>query len=278
MMIGDMASGAVSIQYGFKGPNFGVVSACATGIHAIGEAYHILKRGHADVVVSGGTEACVTPISLAGFSAMKALSVHNDEPTRASRPFDAQRSGFVLGEGAGIVVLETLEHAINRNAKILAEVIGYAASADAYHITSPDPENKGAIHVLETLMKEAELKPEDIDYINAHGTGTVLNDKNETNAIKKVMGETAYKIPISSTKSLTGHALGAAGAIETIICIKSICNNIILGTYNYENKDPECDLDYVPNKSLNIDVNVALNLNFGFGGHNAVIALKHYEN
>ncbi len=278
MMIGDMASGAVSIKYGFKGPNFGVVSACATGTHTIGEAFHILKRGHADVVVTGGSEACVTPISLAGFSAMKALSVQNQNPAQASRPFDAQRSGFVLGEGAGVIVLETLDHATRRNADILAEIIGYAASADAYHITSPDPENRGAIQALKIVMEESNLNPNNIDYINAHGTGTLLNDRNETNAIKKVLGDTAYSIPVTSTKSLTGHALGAAGAIESIICIKSICDNIIPGTYNYENKDPECDLDYVPNKSLNKDVNIALNLNFGFGGHNAVIALKHYEN
>ncbi len=277
MMIGDMASGYVAIQYKFRGPNFGVVSACSTGCHAIGESYWIIKRGDADVMIAGGTEGSVTPFSLAGFSAMKALSERNDEPEKASRPFDANRDGFVLSEGAGVMVLETSEHAESRGARILAEVVGYGATADAHHITSPCPDGGGAISAIKIALSHAGLRPEEIDYINAHGTSTEMNDRAETGSIKTVFGPHAYRIPISSTKSLTGHALGAAGGIETIFCVKAIEENTIPGTYNYHTADPECDLNYVPNKSLFQNVNTALNLNFGFGGHNAVLALKRYE-
>ncbi len=278
MMIGDMAAGAISIRFRLQGPNFGIASACATGCHAIGEAYWILRRGDADVMLAGGTEACVSPISMAGFSSMKAMSVRNDEPQKASRPFDADRDGFVLAEGAGVLTLETLEHAKARGADIHAEILGYGASGDAYHMTSPPPDSNGAIIALNTALKHAKINVDEISYINAHGTGTILNDRNETLAIKKVFGRQAYAIPVTSTKSLTGHTLGAAGAIETIICAKAIGENSIPGTYNYETPDPDCDLDYVPNQSLEKEVKVALNLNFGFGGHNAVVALGKYEN
>ena len=277
-MIGNMASGAVAIRFKLKGPNFGITSACSAGTHAIGESYWLLKRGHADVMLAGGTEASISPICFAGFSSMKALSKRNEDPQRACCPFDAKRDGFVLSEGAGTLVMETMDHAKSRDANILAEIIGYGVTGDGYHITSPPPDSQGAISALQAAMGEGGIKAEDVDYINAHGTGTILNDKSETFALKKVLGKAAYNIPISSTKSLTGHSLGAAGAIETIICTKTITEGILPGTYNYENKDPNCDLDYIPNKSIKKKVGIALNQSFGFGGHNAVIALKNYEN
>ena len=277
MMIGNMASGCVAIRFNLKGPNFGITSACSAGTHAIGEAYWLLKRGHVDLMLAGGTEASISPICFAGFSSMKALSTRNHEPDRASRPFDADRDGFVLAEGAGVVVIELLEHAKARGATILAEIVGYGATSDAYHITSPPPDCSGAVAALTSVMRQCNFSPQDIDYINAHGTGTVLNDKSETLALKKVLGKAVYEIPVSSTKSLTGHSLGAAGAIETAICVKTLTEGTLPGTYNYENKDPYCDLNYIANKSIQKKVDVVLNLSFGFGGHNAVIALKKYE-
>ncbi len=273
MMIGDMAAGIVAIRYNFRGPNFGVASACATGCHAIGEASWILRRGDADVMLAGGTEACVSPIACAGFSAMKALSQRNNEPQAASRPFDADRDGFVLADGAGVLVLETLEHALGRGAPILAELAGYGATGDAHHITSPPPDSSGAVAAIRIALTHANLAPSDIGYINAHGTGTRLNDKSETLALKTALGDHAYHVPISSTKSLTGHTLGAAGAIETIVCVKVLNEGVVPGTYNCDTPDPDCDLDYTPNESRECTVDAALNLNFGFGGHNAVLAL-----
>jgi 3-oxoacyl-[acyl-carrier-protein] synthase II len=274
MMIGDMASGCISIRHKFQGPNFGIVSACATGAHAIGEAYWALKRGDADVMVAGGTEACVTELSCAGFCAIKALSTRNDEPTKASRPFDATRDGFVLAEGAGVMVLETLEHALARNAPIKAELVGYAASGDGHHITAPPEDGNGATQAILAALAHANVSPEEVGYINAHGTSTPMNDRVETAAIKAAFGDAAYDVPISSTKSLTGHTLGAAGGIETVICAKSIVENTIPGTWNYSTPDPNCDLFVVPNQTLEREVNVAINMNFGFGGHNAVVVLK----
>ena len=277
MLIADMASGIISIRYKACGPNFSIVSACATGSHAIGEAFWTIKRGDADVMIAGGSEACLSNLGICGFSSMKALSVRNDEPERASRPFDAQRDGFVMAEGAGTVILEYLEHAKARKAPILAEMTGYGATADAHHMTAPAPGGKGAARAIEIAMEHAGIKPDDIDYINAHGTSTPLNDKFETLAIKNVLGDVAYDIPVTSTKALTGHTLGAAGAIEAIVCIQAINEGTIPGTYNYEFKDPACDLNYVPNQSLHKDVRLALNLNFGFGGHNAVLVLQTYS-
>ena len=278
MMIGDMASGVLAIRYQVTGPNFGVTSACATGNHAIGEAFWLIKRGDADVTIAGGTEACISPVCAAGFSSMKALSMRNDSPQSASRPYDAKRDGFVLAEGAGVLILESLPHALERKAKILAELVGYGATADAYHITSPPPTSSGATAAIKMAMEHAGIRAEDIDYINSHGTGTVLNDKCETLAIKNALGAKAYDIPISSTKSLIGHSLGAAGAIESILCVKTIIENTVPGTYNYEYEDSDCDLNYVPNQSLQTSVQTALNMNFGFGGHNAVTVFKNYEN
>ena len=275
MMIGDMASGCISIRHKFQGPNFGIVSACATGTHAIGEAFWALKRGDADVMIAGGTEACVTELSCAGFCAIKALSTSgNDNPTGASRPFDAERDGFVLAEGAGIMVLETLEHARARGADIKAELVGYAASGDGHHVTAPPEDGNGATKAILAALAHAKVAPEEIGYINAHGTSTPMNDRVETAAIKAALGDVAYDIPVSSTKSLTGHALGAAGGIETVICAKTIMENTIPGTWNYSTPDPNCDLFVVPNQTLEREVNVAINMNFGFGGHNAVIVLK----
>jgi 3-oxoacyl-[acyl-carrier-protein] synthase II len=277
MMIGDMASGCISIRHQFQGPNFGIVSACATGAHAIGEAYWALKRGDADVMVAGGTEACVTELSCAGFCAIKALSTRNEDPTTASRPFDATRDGFVLAEGAGVMVLETLEHALARNAPIKAELVGYAASGDGHHVTAPPEDGNGATQAILAALAHADMAPEEVDYINAHGTSTPMNDRVETAAIKAALGESAYDVAISSTKSLTGHTLGAAGGIETVICAKSIMENTIPGTWNYSTPDPNCDLNVVPNQTLEREVNVAINMNFGFGGHNAVVVLRALE-
>lgn len=277
-LICNMASGVVAIQCGFKGPNFAAVTACSSGSHAIGEAYHFLKLGKADAIFTGGSEAALTGLSFAGFCTMKAMSTHyNDSPETASRPFDATRDGFVMGEGAGVVLLETLESALKRKAKIYCEVVGYAANCDAYHITSPDPEALGLSNCIENLLKEAGLSVEDVDYINAHGTSTAMNDKLETLAIKNTFGDHAKKLKISSTKSMTGHLLGAAGGIEAIVCAKTIETGVIPPTINYQNYDSDCDLDYVPNCAVKQNVNVAISENLGFGGHNATLMFKKFE-
>ncbi|GLI50084.1 3-oxoacyl-[acyl-carrier-protein] synthase 2 [Tepidanaerobacter syntrophicus] len=277
MMIINMASGQTAMAFNLKGPNFTVVTACASGTNAIGEAFRVLQRGDADIIVSGGTEASITMLSLAGFSSMKALSTRNDEPTKASRPFDRDRDGFVIGEGAGIVILETLESALSRNARIYGEIVGYGSTADAYHLTQPAPEGKGASRAMMASILDAGLKPEDVDYINAHGTSTPLNDKFETMAIKNTFGKHAYELAVSSTKSMTGHLLGAAGAIEFIAATLAVYNDEIPPTINYENPDPECDLNYVPNKSIKRQVNVALSNSMGFGGQNASVVVKKYK-
>ena len=276
-MISDMASGAVSMHFGARGPNFGIVSACASGTHSIGEAFWALKRGDADLMLTGGAEACICEIGVAGFCSIKAMTTRNDEPERASRPFDRDRDGFVIAEGAGVLCLETLDHARARGAQIIAEVVGYGATADAYHLTAPRPDAAGAILAIETALRHARLNPEDVTYVNAHGTSTQLNDKGETIALKQVLGDHAYKTPVSSTKALTGHALGAAGAIETVFCAKAIETQTVPGTWNYETPDPDCDLDYVPNQTREHKVDAVLNMNFGFGGHNAVLALRAFS-
>lgn len=274
MMIADMAPGVVSMRHGLKGPNFATVSACASGAHAIGEAFRMLQLGSADAMVAGGAEAAVTPMTLAGFASMKALSRRNDEPERASRPFDRDRDGFVLGEGAGILVMETLEHAQARGARLYAEVAGYGLSADAHHMTAPDPEGEGAARSMALALDDAGLSPAQISYINAHGTSTPYNDKIETVAIKTVFKEHAFKIPVNSTKSMIGHLLGAAGAVELVVCILSMRDGVLHPTINLENPDPECDLDYVPNRARTAAVQAALSNSFGFGGHNASIVVK----
>lgn len=277
MMIANIASGQVSIMNGLQGPCMTVVTACATGTNAIGEAFKLIQRGDADVMVCGGTEATISEAALAGFSSMKALSARNDEPEKASRPFERDRDGFVMGEGAGIVVLETLEHAQARGAKIYAEMIGYGSNADAYHITAPAPEGSQAAKCMEMALKDGGIAPHEVDYINAHGTSTPLNDKNETLAIKRLFGDHAKKLAVSSTKSMTGHLLGAAGGIEFIACCMSVANDMVHPTINYENPDPELDLDYVPNKARKQVVNVAMSNSFGFGGHNATVMVKKFQ-
>jgi 3-oxoacyl-[acyl-carrier-protein] synthase II len=277
MMIVDITPGHIAMRYGFKGPNYSVVSACASSAHAIGDAYRLIKYGDADIVIAGGAEAPITPIGLAGFCSMRALSTRNDEPEKASRPFDKERDGFVMAEGAGAVVLEELEHALKRGAKIYAEVVGYGATADAYHITAPHPEGEGAVNSMRLAIEEAGISPEEVSYINAHGTSTQLNDAAETKAIKKLFGEYAYKIPVSSTKSMTGHLLGAAGAVEFIATVMSVYTDKVHPTRNYEFPDPECDLDYVPGTYRELTVNYALSNSFGFGGHNASLLVKKYS-
>jgi 3-oxoacyl-[acyl-carrier-protein] synthase II len=277
MMIANMPAGQTSITFGLQGPCSCVVTACATGTNAIGDAFKIIQRGDADVMVAGGTEAAISPTAVAGFCAMKAMSTRNDEPQKASRPFDKDRSGFVMGEGSGIVIMETLEHALARGAKIYAEIVGYGFNADAYHITAPAPEGAQAAKCMAMALKDAGIEPSEVDYINAHGTSTPLNDKNETLAIKSLFGEHAKKLKVSSIKSMTGHLLGAAGGIEAIATVLTITNSIIPPTINYENQDPELDLDYVPNKAQEQVVNVALSNSFGFGGHNATILVKKYQ-
>ena len=274
MEIINMASGIVSIRYGFKGPNISVVTACATGTHAIGEAYRTILYGDADVMVAGGAESCITPLAVAGFAAARALSTRNDEPERASRPFDKNRDGFVMGEGAGIVVLEEYQHAKKRGAPILAEVVGYGTSGDAYHMTAPAPGGEGAARAIRNALKDAGISPEDVDYINAHGTSTKFNDLYETMAIKSVFKEHAYKVKISSIKSMIGHLLGAAGGVEVVSSVLTIKNGIIPPTINYEEPDPECDLDYTPNQAVEKEVNYVLKNSFGFGGTNACLVLK----
>jgi len=277
MMIANMPAGQTSITFGLQGPCTCVVTACATGTNAIGDAFKIIQRGDADVMVAGGTEACISPSAVAGFCAMKAMSTRNDEPQKASRPFEVDRDGFVMGEGAGIIVMETLEHALARGAKIYAEIIGYGFNADAYHMTAPAPEGAQAAKCMAMALKDAGIEPNAVDYINAHGTSTPLNDKNETQAIKVLFGDHAKQLKISSTKSMTGHLLGASGGIEAIAAILTVANNKIPPTINLENPDPELDLDYVPNKAQEHVVNVALSNSFGFGGHNATILVKKYQ-
>lgn len=277
MMIANMGAGQVAITYGLQGPNITAITACASSNNAIGDAFKLLQRGGADAVITGGTEAPITALSVAGFCAMKAMSTRNDEPQKASRPFDSERDGFVMGEGAGILVLETLEHAKARGARIYAEIVGYGSTCDAYHITAPDPKGEGAARAMKMALEDGNISIDEVDYINAHGTSTPLNDRLETMAIKSVFGERAGKIAISSTKSMTGHLLGAAGGVEAVACVLSIVHGIIPPTINYEHPDPDCDLDYVPNKARKREVNVALSNNLGFGGHNVTIAFKKYQ-
>jgi 3-oxoacyl-[acyl-carrier-protein] synthase II len=276
MMIGNMAAGQISIAFGAKGMNSTVVTACASATNAIGEAFRAIRYGHADVIITGGTEAPITPLALAGFCSMKALSTRNYDPKAACRPFDLDRDGFIMGEGAGILVLESYEHAVNRGAKILAEVVGYGLTADAYHITTPAPEGEGGARAMKEALEDAGMAPEEIDYINAHGTSTPYNDKFETAAIKSVFGDYAKKVAVSSTKSMTGHLLGAAGGIEAIILVKAIEDQFIPATINYTTPDPECDLDYVPNQGRSAKINAALSNSFGFGGQNACILVKKF--
>ncbi|BAT72112.1 3-oxoacyl-[acyl-carrier-protein] synthase II [Thermosulfidibacter takaii ABI70S6] len=274
MAIINMASAMVAMRYGFKGPQNAVVTACATGTNAIGDAFKIVQRGDAPIVIAGGAEAAICPLGVAGFSVMRALSTRNDEPEKASRPFDKERDGFVIGEGAGVLVLEDYEHAKKRGAHIYAEIVGYGMSSDAFHITMPDENGEGAALAMTRALKDAGVNPEELDYINAHGTSTPLNDKTETLAIKKVFGDYAYKLPISSNKSMIGHLLGAAGAVEAIFTIKTIEEGIIPPTINYEYPDPECDLDYVPNEAREKEVKVAMSNSFGFGGVNACLVFR----
>jgi len=274
MLISNMASGQLSIYFNAKGPNSCVVTACATAAHCIGDAYRVIERGDADVMIAGGTEAAITPLGFAGFCMMKALSTRNDDPEHASRPFDRERDGFVVGEGSGILILEEYDRAKKRGADIYAEIVGYGITADAYHITAPDPDGEGSARAMKMAIEHAGVNPEDIDYINAHGTSTPLNDVAETIAIKKAFGDHAYKIPISSTKSMTGHLLGAAGGIESVAAVLTIKNGVIHPTINYEYPDPECDLDYVPNEARQADVKVAITNSFAFGGQNATLAFK----
>lgn len=275
MMIANMASGQVSMSTGAKGPNSAAVSACATGTHSIGDSFKMIQRGDADVMICGGAEATIRPIGMAGFCAMRAMSTRNDEPEKASRPFDVDRDGFVMGEGAGVLILESLEHAQQRGARIYAEVIGYGMSGDAHHMTDPDPD--GAARCMKKALKDAGIEPEAIQYINAHGTSTGIGDKSETTAIKKAFGDHAYKLAVSSTKSMTGHLLGAAGGVEAVILGLTLQNGIIPPTANLDQQDPELDLDYVPNKPREANVQVALSNSFGFGGHNATIIMRKYE-
>ncbi len=276
MMIADAAAGHVSIMLGAKGMNFCATSACSSGADAVGEACEIIKRGDVQVMIAGGAEAPLTPISIAGFNAAGALSVRNDAPEKASRPFDAQRDGFVMGEGAAVLVLESLDHALKRDANILAELAAYGATSDAFHITQPAQDGGGGAKAMLMALRKAGLSPKDIDYINAHGTSTSMNDKCETMAIKSVFGEDAYRVPVSSTKSMMGHMIGAAGAIEAAVCILAIQHGVVPPTINLENADPDCDLDYVPNVARKQRVRAAMSNSFGFGGHNSVLILREY--
>lgn len=277
MAIPNMASGHISIMFGLKGPNTVVCTACAAGSHSVGEAYKTIQRGAADVMFCGGTESVITPLALSGFAALKALSTRNDEPERASRPFDKDRDGFVIGEGSGMLVLEELGHAQARGAKIYAEVIGYGLTADAYHMTAPPDDGEGAARCLKMALDDAGIGCKDVDYINAHGTSTSLGDIGETRAIKAVFGEHANKLLVSSTKSMTGHLLGGAGGIEAVFCVKAIADGVAPPTINLENPDPECDLNYVPNKAIKTDINIAVSNSFGFGGTNAVLVFKKFK-
>lgn len=278
MLVINLASGQISIKFGAKGPNSAVATACATGSHSIGDAYKIIQRGDADAMIAGGTEAVITPLGIGGFNAMKALSTRNDEPGKASRPFDIDRDGFVMGEGSGIVILESLESAMDRGVRIYAEIVGYGMTADAYHITSPPPGGEGAARCMQMTLKDGSVDPSKVDYINAHGTSTKYGDEIETNAIKTVFREHSYKVAISSTKSMIGHLLGAAGGVEAVITVLSIYNDIITPTINLDKPDPECDLDYVPYKSRKMTINYALTNSFGFGGTNACLLFKKFKN
>jgi 3-oxoacyl-[acyl-carrier-protein] synthase II len=275
MMIANMASGQVSMMTGAKGPNSTAVTACATGTHSIGDSFKMIARGDADVMICGGAEATISPMGVAGFCALRAMSTRNEEPARASRPFDTDRDGFVMGEGSGVLILESLEHATKRGARIYGEVIGYGMSGDAYHMTDPDPD--GAARCMKKAIKDAGISPEEIDYINAHGTSTPVGDRSETTAIKAALGDHAYKVAVSSTKSMTGHLLGAAGGVEALICGLALKHGFIPPTINLENQDPECDLDYVPNTPRQADLRVVMSNSFGFGGHNATLILKKFE-
>jgi 3-oxoacyl-[acyl-carrier-protein] synthase II len=276
MLIANMASGLVSMRFGAKGPNSAVVTACATGNHAIGDSFKIIQRADADVMIAGGSEAIIIPLTIAGFCSMKAMSTRNDEPTKAMRPFDANRDGFVPGEGAGILVLESLEHALARDARIYAEIIGYGMTGDAHHMTAPDPEGDGAARAMAAAVRDAGLDVSAVGYINAHGTSTLYNDKFETIAIKRVFGDHARRLAVSSTKSMTGHLLGAAGGIEAIATVLALHHGVLPPTINYETPDPDCDLDYIPNQARKQDVEVALSNAFGFGGTNATLAFRAY--
>ncbi len=277
MLIVNEGAGQIAITFGLKGPNSCVTTACASGTHAIGDAFRIVQRGEADIMVTGGTESCITHLGVGGFCALKALSTRNDAPKKASRPFDAQRNGFVIAEGSGIVILESLKHAQERKARIYGELTGFGMSCDAYHITAPDPDGYGASLAMQWALKDAKMNAQDITYINAHGTSTKLNDKVETMAIKKALGNHAKKVMISSTKSMTGHLLGAAGGVEFIVCCLALRDNVIPPTINYEYPDPECDLDYVPNISRKIGIEVCMSNSLGFGGHNASIIVKRFK-
>jgi len=277
MFIPDIAAGVVSIRYGLRGPNYATVSACASGAHAIGEAARHVERGEADIMLAGGAEAAVTPITIAGFSAMKAMSRRNDDPEGASRPFDAGRDGFVIGEGAGILVLEEMEHARARGAEILVELAGYGATGDAHHITAPPPEAQGAQEAMQAALTDAGIDPEEIDYVNAHGTSTPANDPAETAAIKAVLGRRAYDVVVGSTKSMTGHLLGAAGAIEMVMCVMACRTGRIPPTINFAERDEACDLEYAHGGMIERPVSAALNNSFGFGGHNACLVVRRYE-
>ncbi len=277
-MIANMAAGLTAIHTGAKGPNSCTVTACAAGSHAIGDAFRLIQRGYADAMICGGTEAAITPLATAGFCSAKALSIsRNDDPAHASRPFDKERDGFIMGEGAGILVLEELEHALARDAKIYGEIVGYGMTCDAYHMTAPVPEGLGATRAIELALQDGQIAPETVNYINAHGTSTPANDSTETKAIKKALGETAYNVAISSTKSMTGHLLGGSGGIEAVATIMAIANDRVPPTINLENPDPECDLDYIANQSRELTVEVALSNSFGFGGHNVTLAFKKYH-
>jgi len=277
MTIINLISGQISIRFGVKGPNSAVATACATGTHSIGDAFKMIQHGVADAMICGGSEAVITPLGIAGFTSMKALSTRNDNPEKASRPFDRDRDGFVMGEGAGVLVIEELEHALKRGAKIYAELIGYGLNSDAYHITSPSPNGEGAAKCMGHALKDAEIRAEDVDYINAHGTSTKYGDELETSAIKKVFGAHAYKLCVSSTKSMIGHLLGASGGVEAAICVLSIERGIVPPTVNLDNPDAGCDLDYVPHKAKPLNVNVAMSNSFGFGGTNACIIIKRFS-
>ena len=276
-VISNLAPGQIAIRHGAKGINLTPTSACSSGTHAIGEAYHMIRRGLQDAVITGGAESAITPLGVGGFAAMKALSTRNDQPERASRPFDRDRDGFVIAEGSGVLILEERERALERGAKIYAEMVGYAANGDAHHMTAPAPEGEGAARCMKLALKDAGLVPSDVDYINAHGTSTEYNDANETMAIKKVFGEQAAKIAVSSTKSMTGHLLGAAGAVEGVFSALTLHHGVIPPTINYDNPDPQCDLDYVPNEARKADVKIVLSNSFGFGGTNACVILRRAE-
>ena len=274
MMISNMASGFISMEHGLRGPNMAIVTACATANHCMGEAWRIIKFGDADIILAGGSEACIVPVGVAGFAAMRALSLRNDEPERASRPFDKDRNGFVMGEGAGVIILEEYEHAKKRGAKIYCELAGYGLTADAYHMSAPNPEGEGAARCMRMAMKHAKVNPEDVDYINAHGTSTPIGDACETKAVKRAFGENAHQVAVSSTKSMTGHLLGAAAAVEMAACVMAMRDSLLPPTINLENADPECDLDYVPNTAREKTVKVAISNSFGFGGHNSSVVIK----